>query len=579
MPVTSRRPAANLRAPLVGIGVLAALCSGSLAARGAARAFPTAEGFGALVTGGRGGAVVHVTNLNDSGPGSLRDAISIGNRIVVFDVGGLIRIESQLVVKGDNITVAGQTAPGHGITVYGDGTSVSGRKNVVLRYLRFRQGIDSESGTKALNCTDGSNMIFDHLSVSWGRWDTLGITGDSSAITVQYSLLGESIDPQRFGGLVDSADQITLSHNLWLDNQSRSPKFKANGQYINNIVYNWGANGLGGGHSAADWYQDLINNFFIKGPSSTGGFATGYAATDRVYQTGNLVDSEPDGKLMGVPVVAADFRGDAPPTFEAAAHNSPQVPVTIESAMAAYTSVLASAGASLCRDAIDLRLLGHVTSLGTKGAIISDESVVGGQPPMMLETRSVDFDSDRDGMADAWETMRGLDPASAADGASDPDADGYSNLETYLHELTHVPPDSCGKVAPGSGSGGGDAGGAANGGSAVGGNATGGSGKSNDGGDAVGGKTFAGSNAVGGANTTGAVANAAGNDALPSGAGPAQSPDVPSQPVDAGGCGCRLAPRPHGSALAGLFLALSAARLRKIRASRRGAQPSRSTGR
>ena len=140
-------------AALVFLGVIVGGAAPAVMA--APRAFPGAEGFGALVTGGRGAKVVHVSNLNDSGAGSLREALSAGNRTVVFDVSGVITINSQLVVAGDNVTIAGQTAPGTGVTVYGDGTSVSGRKNVVIRYVRFRQGIDSGSGTKALNVTDG----------------------------------------------------------------------------------------------------------------------------------------------------------------------------------------------------------------------------------------------------------------------------------------------------------------------------------------------------------------------------------------------------------------------------------------
>ena len=257
-------------------------------------------------------------------------------------------------------------------------------------------------------------------------------------------MLGESIDPQRFGGLVDSADKITLSHDLWMSSQSRSPKFKANGQYINNVIYNWGGNGLGGGHSGADWYEDIINNFFIKGPSSTGGFVTGYATTDRVFNSGNLVDLDRDGQLSGRAVVAGDFQGDSPPTFETAAHNIPPVAVTVESASAAYASVVAQAGASLCRDAVDQRLLGYVTSLGTKGAIVADENVVGGQPSMPMVSRPAGFDSDGDGMPDSWEAAHGLNVGDASDGAADADGDGYTNVEDYLNALASAAPDSCG---------------------------------------------------------------------------------------------------------------------------------------
>lgn len=549
------------------LAAVAVLCP-ALSVEAAPRAFPSAEGFGAMVTGGRGGAVVHVTNLNDSGPGSLRDALSAGDRIVVFDVAGLITIASQLVVKGDNVTVAGQTAPSPGITVYGDGTSVSGRSNVVLRFLRFRQGYDSASGTKALNVTDGSNMIFDHLSVQWGRWDTIGITGKSSTITVQYSLMGESIDPQRFGGLIDSADKVTISHNLWLDNQSRSPKLKANGQYINNVVYNWGANGLGGGHSSADWYQDLLSNYFIKGPSSTGGFATGFASTDRVFHRGNLADLDANGALGGRVVTDADFQGDTPPTFESAAHNAPPVPVTVESASEAYASVIASAGASLCRDAVDQRLVGHVMSLGSKGAIIDDESLVGGQPVITTTSRPANFDADRDGIADAWESAHGLNPANASDAAADADGDGYDNLDDYLSYLARAAPDSCGAAPPDDSGGSGGTTGSA-GASNTGGGADGPSGQgaapSEEGGRQGAGNTAAGNTAGGNA--------AAGSPAINGTAGRSSSAGAPAssrsdagtsnaEPSasggDAGGCGCRIGREPVRSGAAACLLALAA---------------------
>src|SRR4051812_37971162 len=159
-------------------------------------AFPEAEGFGALATGGRGGSVYHVTNLNDTGAGSFRDAVSAGNRTVVFDVGGVITINSQ-VAFSNNLTIAGQTAPG-GIVVYGDGVSLSNRNNIIVRYITFRQGISSGSGDKALNITNGYNIILDHVSIGWGRWDTFGITDNSHDITVQNGIMAEGIDPQNF---------------------------------------------------------------------------------------------------------------------------------------------------------------------------------------------------------------------------------------------------------------------------------------------------------------------------------------------------------------------------------------------
>jgi pectate lyase len=558
--------------PLVVLGAPAIVRAATV------RAFPSAEGYGALVTGGRGGTVVHVTNLNDTGAGSLRAALSAGNRIVVFDVGGVITIASPLVVSGDNVTVAGQTAPDHGITIYGDGTSASGRTNVVLRYLRFRQGIDSGSGTKALNVTDGSNMIFDHVSVQWGRWDTVGLTGSTKTITIQYSLLGESIDPQRFGGLVDGASEITLSHNLWLDSQSRSPKFKANGQYINNVVYNWGANGLGGGHSGADWYEDLINNLFIKGPSSTGGFATLYASTDHVFNSGNLVDLDLDGKLAARSVVAGDFTGDTPPTFETAAHNVPPVAVTVQTALAAYDSVIGGAGASLCRDAIDLRLITQVKSLGTKGAIITDETLVGGQPSMPMVARPAGFDTDRDGIADAWETAHGLNPNSASDASADADGDGYSNLEAYLNELGSAAADSCGTAAPNNGGGGAGGTGGGAGGMGAG---TAGSGPSDSGGlggapdstnpsTAGGGSSAAGASNAAGGNVPAAGATASGAAGSGNTAGQDQNAAAGAAATDAAsGCSCSLGARSEQpfalSQLAALLFAAAGVSARRRR--------------
>lgn len=402
-------------------------------------AFPGAEGFGAAVTGGRKGQVCHVTTLADSGTGSLRDCVSGSNRIVVFDISGVIAIASPLVTAGDNITIAGQSAPGNGVTVYGNGSSFSNRTNIIVRYMRFRQGINSGSGTKAVNITDGQNMIFDHVSVQWGRWDNFGITGTSSTVTLQNSIIGEGLNPQRFGSIVDSAHDITIAHNLWIDNESRNPKFKANGQYINNVVYDWGAGGgLIGGHSGADWYEDIINNYFIAGPSAVDGFLTFYASTDHVYNTGNLVDVNKDGQLNGRAVVSADFAGDTPPTFETAAHNQPSVPVTVVSAADAYARVLAQAGTCLNRDAVELRLIGQLSSLGTKGTVIdmaADESSVGGQPTMTQVKRPTGFDTDGDGIPDTWETAHGLNPNSASDGNGDYTGDGYTNIEKYLNEL------------------------------------------------------------------------------------------------------------------------------------------------
>ena len=404
-------------------------------------AFPGAEGFGAMVTGGRKGQVYHVTTLADSGTGSLRDAVSQGNRIVVFDISGVIKPTDVIVVAGDNITLAGQSAPGDGITIYGRETSFSSRSNIIVRYLRFRQGMTDSSGSakKTVNITDGQNMIFDHVSMQWGRWDNFGITGTSSTVTLQNSIIGEGVPPQNFGSIIDGEQDITIAHNLWIDNEERNPKFKANGECINNVVYDWGTGGgIIGGHSGTDWYEDYIGNYLIAGPAAVDKFFTFYTNTDHAYQTGNMVDVNKDGQLNGRAVVEADFQGTSPPTFETAAHSKPPVPVTVLSAEDAYARVVAQAGTCQHRDAVELRLIGQLTSLGTKGAIIADESDVGGQPAMTQVTRPAGFDTDGDGMPDTWETAHGLNPNSASDGTGDYTGDGYTNVEKYLNELADL---------------------------------------------------------------------------------------------------------------------------------------------
>jgi len=341
-------------------------------------AFAGAEGFGRFATGGTGGATVHVTTLADSGPGSLRDAVSQPRRTVVFDVAGTIRLKSNLAASSD-LTIEGQTAPGEGITLYGRSTSFSGGHNVIVRYLRFREGIAGDKGKCAVNLSGGSDMIFDHCSVEWGRWDCLGLTRGSHDITFQYCVIGEGVDPQRFGSLSDSVTNITYSHNLWINNQSRNPKAKGRIQYLNNVVYNWGVCGLVGGHSEADHYLDAVGNYFIAGPDS-GPHAVGeFKATDHVFQQGNFVDLNKDGKLNGRELAPADFgAGESAPTFADDWVVAPPAGVTVESAASALTNVLAQAGCSRHRDAVDKRLIDAVQSFGTRGKIIHSETAAGG---------------------------------------------------------------------------------------------------------------------------------------------------------------------------------------------------------
>jgi len=393
-------------------------------------AFPGAEGFGAVATGGRGSQVVHVTNLNDSGPGSLREAVSQGHRTVVFDVGGYVELKSILHVAG-NVTIAGQTAPGEGIGTHGHEVSFSSSTNVICRYIRFRQGLaPGEDKKSAVAMHDAHRIILDHVSIQWGRWDTVDMT-DASDVTLQYCIIGPGVPPQRFGCLCQS-DNVTFSHNLWISNQSRNPKSKGKVQFINNVVYNWGKLGFVGGHSAADHSVDVAGNCFIRGPSSSNTFAGEFAATDHVYQAGNLLDADRTGKLVGRPLIGSDFRG-------ATIVDKPwsQLPPAIDTADRAYRKAAAYAGCSLHRDSVDSRLIADLTSHGLRGSVISDPAEMGGFG--QIKGGTPPKDSDADGIPDDWELAHALNPRDPKD-ALTMDASGYTMLEVYLNSL--VPPAS-----------------------------------------------------------------------------------------------------------------------------------------
>lgn len=396
-------------------------------------AFPGAEGFGALATGGRGGEIYHVTTLADAGAGSFRDALSQSHRMVVFDVGGVIALESNVACCSD-ITILGQTAPGEGIALYGRSISFSGASNIIVRYLRFREGLAGSRGKCSVNLAHGANMIFDHVSIEWGRWDCLDLTQGSHDITFQNCLIGQGIGPQCFGALVDSVTNITFSHNLWIDNKSRNPKAKGTVQYINNVIYNWGVSGLVGGHSEMDHQLDVIGNYFIGGPSSNGQFAGMFTSTDKVFLQNNYADLNLDGRLDGHLIGDADFKKVAgSPVIFSTPFLHPPVPVVIESAATAWQHVAAEAGCSLHRDAVDLQLIAELRSLGSKGRIIRDEAEIGGMPG--LQGGPAPTGVKNDGIPDAWKVAHGLNPKNSELAQEDYNHDGYSNLEKYANEL------------------------------------------------------------------------------------------------------------------------------------------------
>ncbi|RLL97724.1 hypothetical protein CFD26_107235 [Aspergillus turcosus] len=176
-------------------------------------AFPGTEGFGANAIGGRKGQVYVVTNLNESGAGSLRDAVSATDGIVVFAVGGVIKISDRIVVS-KRVTILGQTAPGDGITVYGNGWSFSNADDAIVRYIRIRMGKGGTSGKDAITIAEGNEMIFDHVSVSWGRDETFSISGTGSNITVQNSIIAQGLETHSCGGLMQTNGGVSLFRHL-----------------------------------------------------------------------------------------------------------------------------------------------------------------------------------------------------------------------------------------------------------------------------------------------------------------------------------------------------------------------------
>lgn len=339
-----------------------------------ALAFPGAEGFGKDAIGGRNGEVYVVSNLNDSGTGSLRDAVSKPDRIVVFQVGGLIKIKERIVVS-KRVSILGQTAPGDGITVYGNGWSFSNADDAIVRYIRIRMGKGGTSGKDAAGIAEGKNMIFDHISVSWGRDETFSINGAASNITIQNSIISQGLETHSCGGLMQTEldNGISLFRNLYIDNKTRNPKVKGTNDFINNIVYNWGG---GGGYIAGDSSgqseANIIGNYFISGPSTGVTAFTRGNDNFKGYVEANFYDSDKDGALSGTElgVASSNYGGMAIQTTKFA-HPAP---AKVLSAADALTYVESSVGASKVRDAVDERLILELKSYGKTGQLISDEN-------------------------------------------------------------------------------------------------------------------------------------------------------------------------------------------------------------
>lgn len=400
-------------------------------------AFPGAQGWGRFATGGRKGSVYHVTNLNDSGAGSLRDAVSKPDRIVVFDVSGVINISSRMSFA-KNLYVAGQTAPGEGITVYGNGVTFTGADNTIVRYVRFRMGAKGTSGKDAAGIAHGTNMIFDHCSFSWGLDETFSINsdgkGDLGNITIQNSIMGQGLLSHSAGGLMQ-ADSITLFRNFYCDNSTRNNKIKGTNQYVNNIVYNW-KNGcyLMGGDSEGDSYVNATGNLFINGPESGSSHAFSRGnANFRIYADDNWQDNNKNGKYDPYSIPQSEYDGG--PVFQQKPFPYPTLSTVPATRL--VDDLLPDVGASLpYRDMVDAYMVREAKTFGKEGALLSSESQLPFGIPSSWTTANFEkpLDSDGDGMPDAWEKANGTNPN--ADDAMTIAANGYTNIENYINSLT-----------------------------------------------------------------------------------------------------------------------------------------------
>lgn len=411
-------------------------------------AFPTAEGYGKFSAGGRGGKVYEVTTLKSTGPGSLGEAIGAsGPRTVVFRVSGTI--EGKFGIKNDNITIAGQTAPGDGICI--KGSLGIGANDVIIRYIRVRANPKVE--TDAISGRYKKNIILDHVSASWSSDEIMSIYHCEN-VTIQYCMITEACakgdSGHRFGGIWGS-QYATYHHNLIAHNDSRNPRWASGcgfNDYRNNVLYNWGYQSCYGAEAqqVGDRRKppikfssiNMIANYYKPGPATQSGVRDRIAtpsersSTDKGswYVAGNVVEDSPT-------VTANNWLGMGGKNFVKLNEPWPAMAIRQQTPEEAYRVVLDHAGCSIPqRDSIDKRIIEETrngtASKGNNG-IITTPSDVGGF--LNLRSGPAPVDSDHDGMPNAWEKKKGSNPEDASDGAFDPDGDGYSNLEDYLNAL------------------------------------------------------------------------------------------------------------------------------------------------
>jgi pectate lyase len=440
-------------------------------------AFPGAEGAAKNVTGGRGGLVMEVTNLNDAGLGSFRAATTgSAAKIVVFRVAGTIHLVTKLNM-GSNTTIAGQTAPGDGICIADQPVVISG-DNVILRFIRCRMGdknqnkgmVDGSGNDDALGNLGNSNIIIDHCSISWSDDEALTVyRGDN--VTMQWNIISEPLnysyhfeagdvdwEQHGYGGIWGSKHG-SFHHNLFAHCRSRTPRFAGISTYApstqgielcdfsNNVMYDWGINNVYGGEGG---YYNMINNYFKYGPNTSSRKfqvvaidSTPAEPYAKYYLSGNFVfgSAANTANNWGSVTMKSGLLKD---TVKSKVNTPFVLPdLTLDAADVAFTKVLQKAGSvKPNRDTLDARIISDV--LNGTGKIID---VQGGFPHgtaynltvnawPFLATGTAIVDTDHDGMPDAWETAKGLNPNDGTDSKSFNLSTGYTNIEVYLNSLT-----------------------------------------------------------------------------------------------------------------------------------------------
>jgi hypothetical protein len=435
-------------------------------------AFPEAEGYGRFARGGRDGRVIHVTNLNDSGPGSLRAAVEAeGPRTVVFDVGGLITLESKLIIRNPYLTIAGQTAPGKGICIRKYNFGVGGSHDIVIRYVRVRPGNIAGVTLDGMGMAGTDHSIIDHCSISWTQDESFSSRGAKN-ITFQRNLISEALNiaghknyekgkqhgyAASIGGDVGSFHHNLLAHCAGR-NWSLAGGLDKGGRHTgrldirNNVVYNWGHRTTDGGVMQLNY----VNNYYKPGPASDvyhilmpERHLVKAFGPQEYYVEGNVMEGRygADEPLRGV-------RGQRNEPIEEFIVDKPffEPHVATQSADEAYDDVLADVGCNLpVLDEHDQRVIeetrsctaAHKGSVSGLPGLPDTQDDVGGWDDYPQVRRDASFDTDGDGLPNEWETAHGLNPQSPAgdfaDANADPDGDGYTNLDDYLHGLTIRP--------------------------------------------------------------------------------------------------------------------------------------------